>query len=100
MPSSTPNSSSFEAMSAVLPPIFLFVAAFLVNMTLTRLVALEREQIGLMKALGYGSGGVAWHYLKFVMAIGAIGVVIGLAAGTWLGQGSPASTATSSTSRS
>jgi putative ABC transport system permease protein len=76
-----------EAMSAVLPPIFLFVAAFLVNMTLTRLVALEREQIGLMKALGYGSFEVAWHYLKFVTAIAAVGVVVGLIAGAWLGRG-------------
>ena len=76
-----------RAMSAVLPPIFLFVAAFLVNMTLTRLVALEREQIGLMKALGHSSAGVAWHYVKFVMAIGAIGIVIGVGTGTWLGRG-------------
>lgn len=76
-----------RAMSAVLPPIFLFVAAFLVNMTLQRLVTLEREQIGLMKALGHSSAAIAWHYLKFVVAIGAIGIVIGLAAGTWLGRG-------------
>ncbi len=76
-----------RAMSAVLPPIFLLVAAFLVNMTLQRLVTLEREQIGLMKALGYSSAAVAWHYLKFVVAIGAVGIVIGLAAGTWLGRG-------------
>ncbi|MER8522161.1 hypothetical protein NKI48_21590 [Mesorhizobium sp. M0644] len=39
-------------MSRTLPPIFLLVSAFLVNLTLSRLVALEREQIGLMKALG------------------------------------------------
>lgn len=76
-----------QAMSRVLPPIFLFVAAFLVNMTLTRLVALEREQIGLMKALGYGSGAVAWHYLKFVVAIALIGLVIGAVAGTLAGRG-------------
>lgn len=76
-----------RAMSAVLPPIFLFVAAFLVNITLTRLVALEREQIGLMKALGHSSLGVAWHYVKFVMAIGVIGIMIGVATGTWLGRG-------------
>lgn len=76
-----------RAMSAVLPPIFLFVAAFLVNMTLTRLVALEREQIGLMKALGHSSAAIAWHYLKFVAAIGAVGIFIGLATGTWLGRG-------------
>lgn len=41
-----------QNMTRVLPPIFLAVAAFLVNMTLARLVALEREQVGLLKALG------------------------------------------------
>jgi len=39
-------------MNRTLPPIFLLVTVFLVNLTLSRLVALEREQIGLMKALG------------------------------------------------
>lgn len=76
-----------EAMARILPPIFLFVAAFLINMTLGRLVALEREQIGLMKALGYRSFAIAMHYLKFVAAIAVIGVVIGGIAGTWLGFG-------------
>src|SRR5690606_19463024 len=74
------------ALSVVLPPIFLFVAAFLVNMTLTRLVSLELEQIGLMKALGYGSAAVSWHYLKFVSATAIVGIVVGIAVGTWLGR--------------
>lgn len=72
-------------MSRTLPPIFLLVAAFLINVTLSRIVALEREQIGLLKALGYRNAAVAWHYIKFVIVIVAIGVVIGSAAGTWLG---------------
>jgi len=72
-------------MSTTLPPIFLLVAAFLVNLTLSRLVALEREQIGLFKALGYRNTTIASHYIKLVLVIAAIGVVIGSAAGTWLG---------------
>src|SRR6516225_744917 len=72
-------------MSRTLPPIFLLVSAFLVNLTLTRLVALEREQIGLMKALGYRDGAVVLHYLKFVALIVLIGIVIGSFVGTWLG---------------
>ncbi len=79
--------TQLEAMSRVLPPIFLLVAAFLVNMTMNRLIALEREQIGLLKALGYSGAAIALHYLLFVSAIGLIGVVIGAAAGTWLGAG-------------
>ena len=72
-------------MSRTLPPIFLLVAAFLINLTLGRIVALEREQIGLLKALGYRSPTIAWHYVKFVVVITAMGIVIGSAAGTWLG---------------
>jgi putative ABC transport system permease protein len=72
-------------MSRTLPPIFLLVSAFLVNLTLSRLVALEREQIGLMKALGYGDSAVVLHYLKFVALIVLIGIVIGSIVGTWLG---------------
>jgi putative ABC transport system permease protein len=73
-------------MSRTLPPIFLLVAVFLVNLTLSRLVALEREQIGLLKAVGYGSVAIAGHYLKFVIAIAVIGIAIGSVAGTWLGS--------------
>ena len=72
-------------MSRTLPPIFLLVAAFLINLTLSRTVALEREQIGLLKALGYRNVTVVLHYLKFVIIIVVIGIVIGSIAGTWLG---------------
>ena len=76
-----------QAISRILPPVFLLVAAFLVNMTLSRLIMLEREQIGLLKALGYRSTTVGLHYLEFALAIACIGIVIGLAVGTWLGFG-------------
>ncbi|WP_292329030.1 ABC transporter permease [Mesorhizobium sp.] len=73
-------------MSRTLPPIFLLVSAFLVNLTLSRLVSLEREQIGLLKALGYRNAGIVLHYLKFVGVITAVGIVIGSLIGTWLGS--------------
>jgi putative ABC transport system permease protein len=76
-----------RAMSRIIPPIFLAVAAFLINMTLARLIAMEREQIGLLKALGYSGFAVAIHYLKYVTVIAAAGVVIGIGSGIWLGRG-------------
>jgi putative ABC transport system permease protein len=76
-----------SAMVKVLPPIFLLVAAMLVNMTLSRLIRLEREQIGLLKAIGYSSRAVAQHYVEFVLLIAVVGILIGMAAGTWLGAG-------------
>jgi putative ABC transport system permease protein len=76
-----------SAMVKVLPPIFLLVAAMLVNMTLSRLITLEREQIGLLKAIGYSSRAVALHYVEFVLLISVVGILIGMVAGTWLGAG-------------
>ena len=76
-----------SAMVKVLPPIFLLVAAMLVNMTLSRLITLEREQIGLLKAIGYTSRAVAQHYIEFVLLIAVVGILIGMVAGTWLGAG-------------
>ncbi len=72
-----------DVMVLVLPPIFLVITAFLVNMVLGRLITLEREQIGLLKALGYTSWEVAWHYLKLAMGIAAVGIAIGWATGYW-----------------
>lgn len=76
-----------DAMSRIVPPIFLAVSAFLINMILSRLIALEREQIGLLKAIGYSRAAVALHYLKLVLVIATIGALIGAIGGTWLGRG-------------
>src|SRR5262249_10926412 len=72
-------------MSRTPPPIFLLVAAFLVNLTLSRLIAPEREQIGLLPTVGYSPRAIVIHYVKLVFIISAIGIAIGGAAGTWLG---------------
>jgi putative ABC transport system permease protein len=79
--------SQLETLSRILPPIFLTVTALLINMVMARLIGLEREQIGLLKALGYTPTAIALHYIKLVCLIAAVGVAIGFAAGTWLGYG-------------
>jgi len=48
-----------ETMARILPSVFLAVAAFLTNVVLTRLVAIERAEIGLLKAFGYSGGAIA-----------------------------------------
>jgi len=74
-------------LATVFPTIFLGVAAFLLNVVITRLIALEREQIGTLKAFGYGTSAIAWHYLKLVLAIVAIGLVAGIGLGLWFARG-------------
>ncbi len=74
-----------RVLGSMLPAIFLGVAAFLLNVVISRLVATQREQIAALKALGYPNGAVAAHYLKLVGAIVAIGLVLGVALGDGLG---------------
>lgn len=73
-----------SAMAAWLPPVFLIVAAFLVNMVLARLIALERAQIGLLKAIGYARRRIAAHYLMLALLIGGIGIGFGWGFGWWM----------------
>lgn len=70
----------------LLPPIFLAVAAFLLNIVLARLVDTEREVIGLMKAFGYSNRVVMSHYAGLALLLSAGGLVLGAAIGTWLGR--------------
>ncbi|MEZ5660284.1 MAG: FtsX-like permease family protein [Burkholderiaceae bacterium] len=77
--------TQLRGMARVLPPVFVVVAAFLVNLILGRLVTLEREQIGLLKAVGYGDIALALHYLQFALVIVVFGAIIGALAGQWLG---------------
>jgi putative ABC transport system permease protein len=74
-----------RVLGTVLPVIFLAVAAFLLNVVVSRLVATQREQIATLKAVGYSNRQIAGHYLKMVLAIVACGLVLGVAVGDWLG---------------
>jgi len=76
-----------RVFGTVIPAIFLAVTAFLLHLVLSRLVAVERDQIGLLKAFGYSSRDIGWHYLKLAVAAILGGIVIGIALGAWLGQG-------------
>ncbi len=78
--------NQLKTMSAIIPPIFIAVAAFLLNIVINRLIDTEREQVGLLKAFGYHDFSVGWHYMKFVLAIAGIGILLGWALGTWLGH--------------
>ena len=74
-----------RVLGTVLPSIFLGVAAFLLNVVVSRLVATQREQIAALKALGYPNRSISLHYLKFVLAIVCVGLVLGVVLGDSLG---------------
>ena len=74
-----------RVLGTVLPSIFLGVAAFLLNVVVSRLVATQREQIAALKALGYPNRTIGGHYLKLVLVIVGLGLVLGVALGDVLG---------------
>jgi putative ABC transport system permease protein len=69
--------TQLQTFGFMLPLVFLLVAAFILNVALTRALALQRPQIAALKALGYDNRAIGWHYLKWALAIGLAGVVIG-----------------------
>jgi len=75
-----------RTMSSILPAIFLAIAAFLTNMLLRRLLAIERSQIGLLKAFGYAHWEVGLHYLKIVLGLALLGIAGGCLLGFALGR--------------
>ncbi|MEJ2320824.1 MAG: ABC transporter permease [Gammaproteobacteria bacterium] len=73
-------------IATVFPVIFFGVAAFLLNVVLSRLIRLEREQIATLKAFGYSDLAVGVHYIKLVLIIVALGALGGIGAGIWMGR--------------
>lgn len=69
------------------PVIFLVVAAFLLNIVLTRIIGTQQAQIAALKAFGYTRGEVGWHYWKLVALVVVFGLVMGVMVGTYLGRG-------------
>jgi len=76
-----------QTTATVFPIIFFGVAAFLLNVVISRLIRLQREQIAVLKAFGYSNFSVGLHYAKLVLLIVGLGVGGGIAAGIWMGQG-------------
>lgn len=83
----TNEMQQLRAMSLVAPTIFLSVAAFLLNVVVARIIVAQREQIAALKAFGYTNFDIGLHYVKFVLLITAIGDVLGVIFGAWIGHG-------------
>lgn len=74
-----------EVMTTTIPGLFLTVSAFLLYVVLSRLVATQRTQIGLLKAFGHSDLRVGLHYLYLAIATVALGLALGLPLGIALG---------------
>ncbi|HAN55812.1 MAG TPA: hypothetical protein DCQ77_06310 [Betaproteobacteria bacterium] len=77
--------NEMKTMSTVFPVIFLGVAAFLLNVVLSRQIATQRGEIAALKAMGYTNTTIAAHYFKLVLLIVSLGILMGVLLGAWLG---------------
>lgn len=78
--------TQLEGMANFAPFLFLAVAAFLLNVVLARIVALQRGIVATLKAIGYRDTTIALHYLELVIVIVALGALFGLALGAVMGN--------------
>lgn len=81
----TAELSQLSSIAGMVPLVFLGVSAFLINMVLGRLVALQRPEIATLKALGYTNAEVGAHYLGLVAVVLLPGAVLGTLGGWLLG---------------
>jgi putative ABC transport system permease protein len=75
-----------QRSSEIFPTIFICVAAFLLNVVMSRTIHTQREQIAALKAFGYKNLDVGIHYAKLVLLIVLIGLIAGIAGGIWFGK--------------
>lgn len=72
-------------LAIVLPPMFLLVGGFLLYGALSRIIVVERPQIGILKSLGVDARTIRRHYVQYAGAIMALGALLGVLLGAWMG---------------
>jgi putative ABC transport system permease protein len=75
-----------QRSAEIYPTIFICVAAFLLNVVISRMINTQRDQIAALKAFGYSNLDIGIHYAKLVTVIVLIGSLAGSVGGVWLGK--------------
>ena len=65
----------------IFPVIFYLVAILIILTSISQLINRESKNIGILKALGFKSGQILFHYMKIFMVLGLIGSVLGIILG-------------------
>ena len=69
--------ASNGSMSIILPLVLFMVASVIIYLTLSRIVDSQRNQIGVMKALGVKNSKIILHYINYSIFVGIFGSIIG-----------------------
>ena len=67
-----------------MPAVFLILAAIVQYVMLGRMIKTQRQQIGILKALGFNRGRIVFHYTAYSMVITVLGAILGIILGLML----------------
>ena len=81
------STADFQATTALIAAIALFVGAFLIFNTLSMTVGERIREVGLLRAAGATRGQVTWFMLAQALVLGVVGSLLGLAIGALLAAG-------------
>ncbi len=71
------DAQMFENMTLIFPVLAYAIAALIVMTTLSRMIDNQRMQMGTLKALGFSSGMIRWHYLSYAIVPSFVGAMLG-----------------------
>ena len=70
-----------KMMGDIFPVVFILIALLILLTTMTRIIAHQRTQIGILKAVGYTNKSIIFHYVSYgfwpVLAGAILGLIIG-----------------------
>ncbi|MDR9747934.1 ABC transporter permease [Paenibacillus taichungensis] len=66
-----------KLMSRVIPLVLFIIEAIILFLTMSRIIDSQRNQVGIMKALGVKNSSIMLHYMGFPILVGIIGSILG-----------------------
>jgi putative ABC transport system permease protein len=77
--------AAIRGSGLVMPVLFIIIASLLLSVVLGRVIAMQRDQIAVLKAFGYTNVAVGLHVFSMGVAVALAGAVIGVGSGVWFG---------------
>ena len=70
-----------QMMAGIFPVVFILIAMLILLTTMTRIIAHQRTQIGILKACGFKDKSIMLHYISYGFWLVLIGSILGLIIG-------------------
>ena len=70
-----------KMMGDIFPVVFILIAMLILLTTMTRIIAHQRTQIGILKACGFKDNSIMFHYISYGFWLVLVGSILGLIVG-------------------